>query len=77
MQQRAVKMSKYLSKYLRHAPHELGLTPQHPLPFREERPEYMAIGDTELDGTGWNSHNSPCATRQGTTLWGTIDDAFN
>ncbi len=28
MQPRAVKMSKYLSKYLRHAPHELGLTLQ-------------------------------------------------
>jgi putative RNA 2'-phosphotransferase len=28
MQPRAVKISKYLSKYLRHAPHELGLTLQ-------------------------------------------------
>ena len=28
MQHRAVRVSKYLSKYLRHAPHELGLTLQ-------------------------------------------------
>jgi len=51
------------------------MKPQHPIPFGEERSEHMAMGDTELDGTGWNAHHSPCASHHGTALWGEPDDA--